>query len=493
MRSCILSKGSRKVCPVVGLVITASHNEEQDNGIKFVDPNGAMMDSRWEEIVTRVANAKEEQVCNVLFDIGRAEDIDWSLTPRVYIGHDTRPSSLHLVSLVKQGLTTLRAATTDFGFVSTPQVHWLVGEMNYGRLATLNSYYSQLSSAFLSLLSEMKEPLSPLTIDCANGVGKYPAQKFATLVKEKLHITLINTEEKGVNFQVGAEHVQKTKTVPKNVNVKENKNKKFASVDGDADRLVYFYINSKDGLELLDGDKIGVLAASFLKDLLSAAQLELKMGVIQTAYANGASTHYLVNVLEIPVHFANTGVKYMHPKAKEYDVGIYFEANGHGTVLFSTKAINAFQVASNSENAFMKKAAKTLLILTSLINPYIGDALSDMLFVEVALTWKKWTLQDWATLYRDFPSTILKVEVKDKNVLKTTDAEQRCVTPRGLQERINKLVASKLSKARRSFVRPSGTENVVRVYAEADTQEEADELAAHVKRVVLELAGGFEL
>lgn len=33
---------------------------------------------------------------------------------------------------------------------------------------------------------------------------------------------------------------------------------------------------------------------------------------------------------------------------------------------------------------------------------------------------------------------------------------------------------------RRSFVRPSGTEDVVRVYAEAATQDEADQLAKQV-------------
>lgn len=32
-----------------------------------------------------------------------------------------------------------------------------------------------------------------------------------------------------------------------------------------------------------------------------------------------------------------TGVKYLHSKACEYDIGIYFEANGHGTVVFSDK------------------------------------------------------------------------------------------------------------------------------------------------------------
>ena len=39
----------------------------------------------------------------------------------------------------------------------------------------------------------------------------------------------------------------------------------------------------------------------------------------------------------------------------------------------------------------------------------------------------------------------------------------------------------------RSFVRPSGTEDVVRVYAEADTKENADKLASQVSDIVKEM------
>lgn len=53
-------------------------------------------------------------------------------------------------------------------------------------------------------------------------------------------------------------------------------------------------------------------------------------------------------------------------------------------------------------------------------------------------------------------------------MIDTTDAERRAVTPAGLQEAIDNLV--KKYRQARSFVRPSGTEDVVRVYAEADTQ-----------------------
>jgi phosphoacetylglucosamine mutase len=43
--------------------------------------------------------------------------------------------------------------------------------------------------------------------------------------------------------------------------------------------------------------------------------------------------------------FTPTGVKYLHHEAAHFDVGVYFEANGHGTVLFSDKAVATFNEA----------------------------------------------------------------------------------------------------------------------------------------------------
>lgn len=70
----------------------------------------------------------------------------------------------------------------------------------------------------------------------------------------------------------------------------------------------------------------------------------------------------------------------------------------------------------------------------------------------------------------------------------TYDAERMCRTPEGLQDEIIELV-QKYNKGR-AFVRPSGTEDVVRVYAEAATREETDKLAAEVASKVYEMAGG---
>ena len=45
------------------------------------------------------------------------------------------------------------------------------------------------------------------------------------------------------------------------------------------------------------------------------------------------SLFIIIAILQnIPVACVPTGVKHLHHKAKEFDIGVYFEANGHGTV-----------------------------------------------------------------------------------------------------------------------------------------------------------------
>ena len=58
-----------------------------------------------------------------------------------------------------------------------------------------------------------------------------------------------------------------------------------------------------------------------------------------------------------------TGVKFLHHAAEAFDVGIYFEANGHGTVLFAPALIERLQPPA-TESA----AAAGLLALEQLNN-----------------------------------------------------------------------------------------------------------------------------
>lgn len=61
-------------------------------------------------------------------------------------------------------------------------------------------------------------------------------------------------------------------------------------------------------------------------------------GVVQTAYANGASTRAL-RAASVATELALTGVKHLHAAAQAYDVGVYFEANGHGSVIFGPRLV----------------------------------------------------------------------------------------------------------------------------------------------------------
>ena len=74
-----------------------------------------------------------------------------------------------------------------------------------------------------------------------------------------------------------------------------------------------------------------------------------------------------------------------------------------------------------------------------------------------------------------------------------SEDEQNCVSPQGLQEEIDaacREVSGFMGNGfGRAFVRPSGTEPVIRVYAEAGTEAEAEGLSKQVEEMVRRHAG----
>ncbi|CAH1783957.1 unnamed protein product, partial [Owenia fusiformis] len=479
----------------IGVMITASHNPEEDNGVKLVDPLGEMLEASWEPIATSLANVKDADLGSKLEEIIKTVDIDISAPSKVFIGRDTRPSSLPLAQACIDGANVFSSIITDYGLLSTPQLHYMVRCNNtnneYGQ-PNEQGYYKKLSTAFKLLRGDNpsnKQYKSVLHIDGANGVGALKVENLQSHLGDSITIKVTNDGSSGkLNHLCGADYVKVGQQCPENMIIEAGD--RCASFDGDADRIVYFYGDKEGTFHLLDGDKIATLVAGYLKDLVSKCGCDLDLGLVQTAYANGSSTNYITEQLKVPVACAKTGVKHLHHRALDFDIGVYFEANGHGTVTFSDKAQNKIKTAKDDQtlSSEQREAAEKLKNVIDLINQTVGDAISDMLLVETILHTKGWDISEWNSAYKDLPNRQLKVKVKDRTVIETTDAERRTTSPSGLQEAIDAIVA-KYNNGR-SFVRPSGTEDVVRVYAESDTRQNADMLAHEVSVKVYELAGG---
>ncbi|CAO1636660.1 unnamed protein product [Parajaminaea phylloscopi] len=487
----------------VGLMVTASHNPEQDNGLKAVDSRGEMLDASWERHCTAAVNANSAQeLIEALEQLVSVAKINLKAPSSVVYAHDTRSSCPKLVKAVAAGLAAMGANVIDAGLQTTPVLHYLVKAINtqgkpdeYGE-PTEEGYYKKLSAAYIKLVSRLSGAGStpPLIVDCANGVGAVALARMQEHIPEQyLSLKVQRTDIKtpsALNSGCGADYVKTNQRLPSGYEKDSTlvPGERMCSYDGDADRIVYYYLQGaaslSESFRLLDGDKIASLAADYLVELVKKAGIELEVGCVQTAYANGSSTKYLQQ--RVPVTCSKTGVRSCHAAAERFDIGVYFEANGHGTVLFSDKAQQTIKdmLAQGASSPAAEDALNQLSALSELINQAVGDAISDMLLVEVILRSRQWGAQDWDGAYEDLPNKLLKVLVKDRSVFKTEDAERRLVSPEGLQAKIDQEVAK--YKGARSFVRASGTEDAVRVYAECALAPELDNLATAVAKLVQE-------
>ncbi|CAE6427028.1 unnamed protein product [Rhizoctonia solani] len=457
----------------IGVMVTASHNPEHDNGVKLIDPRGEMLEAAWEGYATALANAPstEEFIdgCNHLVT---SLKIDISKPAHVLYARDTRPSGPALVKALEDGINSVGAVGRNEGVQTTPMVHYLVRCVNtkgtseaYGE-DTVEGYYTKMANAFRKLMASIKE--------------------FAPYVQDILKFIPINTAidtQGALNHQAGADYVKTQQRMPPSVAENLKILQRACSFDGDADRLIYYYVDDQRQFRLLDGDKIAALVAGFFADVVKAAGLagKIEVGIVQTAYANGNSTKYLSS--RLPVKCTPTGVKHLHHAAQRFGIGVYFEANGHGTVLFSHQTLellDSHQPGTPSNASHLN----TLRNLRDLINQTVGDALSDLLLCEVVLAHRLYTPVEWDSLYADLPNRLLKVQVRDRSIFTTEDAERRLATPVGLQKMIDDTVRK--YESGRSFVRPSGTEDVVRIYAECSNVAQVDELANRVARLVYE-------
>jgi phosphoacetylglucosamine mutase len=396
-----------------GIMITASHNPHYYNGVKIIDSNGEMIPEIEEKTIEEFVNSKNSCV----------EDKNMSL-PEIYIGYDTRESSPEICNLIIKGIKIYNKDSIihNLKLVSTPELHFKLFNEDL---------------IYIEYLKNLCEKINyPVVCDCANGVGGYILNKLNYNFLQTSNTNCINYES--LNFKSGSDYVVTEREIPTYFN--NNHNKLHASLDGDADRIVFYYKNN-DSINLLNGDKISALIAYYISKKVENLE---NIAVIHTGYSNNSFVNF-INKLGIKTICTATGVKNLHSEALNHDISIYFESNGHGTVLFN-------------------KSYENLKDLEQFFHPTIGDGIMDMFGILFILQETSITMYEWDNMYTDNPYHLLKMKVFDKSCFETTKNELRLTKPEDFQQYIDTVCDEKT----RCFVRPSGTEDNIRIYVEGN-------------------------
>lgn len=265
-----------------------------------------------------------------------------------------------------------------------------------------------------------------IVLDCAHGAAYHIAPfVFKELGAEVITIG-VSPDGLNINEERGATH-----TDALSQKVIAEKADLGIAFDGDADRVMMI---DSDG-QLINGDQLILLIAQALQETN-----QLKGGVVGTLMTNVAVEKAL-GELNIPFERAKVGDRYVMELLKKHNWSIGGESSGH---------------------------------VISLEHNSTGDGIVASLQVLKALKAKNMQLNQWAKGSPLSPQCLVNVRVTDaKTALESTE----------LKQEIQK-VEIELGNSGRVLIRASGTEPLIRVMVEAQTddlaREKAEQIAAFV-------------
>ena len=401
----------------IGIIITASHNPACDNGVKIINSNGFLLLEDEEKECTDFINNKLEDPLILENNI-----------PKIIIGNDTRRSGPLIKRLIIGGIKSIidDAIVEDIGYLSTPQMHY--------ELVSINQKIKMLYENYFFNHIQLNQNI---IVDCSNGIGYKVLEDL--YYENTVNIKIDDYEL--LNYKCGSDYICSNYSLPLFYDNHLINNQLYASLDGDADRCIFFYKN--DEFILLNGDAISALYCLFLQKYINT-----KITFIHTSYTNHGLLDYLKS-LDIDRVCVSTGIKHLQKESLKHDLSVYFESNGHGSIQYKDSIIN-------HDN-------KKLIDLLKTQNQYTGDGVSHIYAVDYILTNLNMNKEDWYNLYKNNESKLYKLVVSDRSIFKCDVNETQLIQPKNIKEELDKLMKEYNCYI---FVRPSGTEELLRVYIE---------------------------
>ena len=337
-----------------GVMISASHNPAQDNGIKFFAGDGFKLDDALEAEIEALLDAEEDTL--------------------------PRPSAQGLGDVVEypEGLRK----------------------------------YQQFLVSTGTELEGMK-----VVLDTANGAAATSARQIFADLGADLTVMAENPDGLNINEGVGSTHPEKLQEL-----VKETGSQIGLAFDGDSDRLIAVDENG----DLVDGDRIMYIIGKYLAD----RGLLAKNTIVTTVMSN-LGFHKALDREGIEKAVTAVGDRYVVEEMRKEGYNIGGEQSGH-VILMDYNTTGDGQLTAVQLTKIMKETGKTLSELAAEVTIY--------------------------------PQKLVNIRVE--NSMKDKSMEVPAIAA------IIEKMEAEMAGNGRILVRPSGTEPLLRVMAEAPTDAE---------------------
>jgi phosphoglucosamine mutase len=282
------------------------------------------------------------------------------------------------------------------------------------------------------LLSTVEQPLAGLrlVVDCAHGAAAAIAPEVYRRAGAMVHAIGCDPDGWNINDGVGSTHLD-----PLIATVRAQGADLGIAHDGDADRCLAV---TAEG-EVVDGDAILAVCALALHERGS-----LKEDTVVATVMSNLGFHHAMRDAGIAVHTTAVGDRYVLEALRARGLSLGGEQSGH---------------------------------LVFLDHATTGDGLLTGLALMSRMSATGASLAELASVVQRLPQVLLNVPVRDRVAVAESSAVAAAVNA----------CEQELGDSGRVLLRPSGTEQLIRVMVEAPTQQQADAVAHRLAEVVAEV------